>query len=64
MDITKDVHALREWREISGGVGVPVVAHGTDVVIGFNEHRLEELAKSCDQMTSSEDLSDLPEGTS
>jgi hypothetical protein len=54
------VHALREWREISGGVGVPVVAHGTDVVIGFNEHRLEELAKSCDQMTSSEDLGDLP----
>ncbi len=61
MDITKDVQALREWREISGGAGVPVVAHGTDVVIGFNEHRLAELVKSCDQMTSAEDLSDLPE---
>jgi hypothetical protein len=41
-------------------VGVPVVAHGTDVVIGFNEHRLEELAKCCDQTTSAEDLGELP----
>lgn len=42
-DITKDVFELREWRELTGGVGVPVVAHGKDFVIGFNPERLELL---------------------
>jgi hypothetical protein len=32
---------LREWRELTGGVGVPVIAHGKDFVIGFSPERLE-----------------------
>jgi hypothetical protein len=39
LDITTDVEALREWRRISGGVGVPVLAHGLEIVIGFNAER-------------------------
>ena len=39
LDITKDVAALREWRELSGGVGVPVFAHGKEIAIGFNAGR-------------------------
>ncbi len=38
---------MREWRAISGGVGVPVIAHGNDIVIGFNPERLELLLDSC-----------------
>ncbi len=28
LEITQNVQVLREWRELSGGVGVPVLAHG------------------------------------
>lgn len=41
--INKDVEALREWRALTGGVGVPVVALGKDFVIGFNKERLDQL---------------------
>lgn len=47
LDITKDVNVLREWRAISGGVGAPVIAHGNDLIIGFNEARLEQLLDCC-----------------
>ncbi len=50
-DITKDVFQLREWRDLSGGVGVPVIAHGKDFVIGFNPERLEMMLESCEKMT-------------
>lgn len=49
--ITKDVEALREWRRISGGEGVPVVAFGRDIVIGFDEDRLHRFVNSCRQST-------------
>ena len=39
LDITKDVQALREWRALSGGIGVPVTAHGKDLIIGFDPGR-------------------------
>jgi arsenate reductase-like glutaredoxin family protein len=56
-DITKDVFQLREWRDLTGGVGVPVIAHGKDFVIGFNPERLEMMLVSCEKMTEV----DMPE---
>ena len=51
MVITEDVEALREWRALSGGVGVPVIAHGNDFIIGFNEERLKQLVDCCEHTT-------------
>ena len=51
LDITKDVEALREWRSLSGGVGVPVIAHGNDFVIGFSPARLEQFLECCEHTT-------------
>jgi glutaredoxin len=51
LDITKDVKVLREWRELSGGVGVPVLTHGKDLVIGFSPERYGEFLTSCRQTT-------------
>lgn len=52
LDITRDVQVLREWRELSGGVGVPVLAHGKDLVIGFSPERYSEMLTSCLHTTS------------
>jgi glutaredoxin len=52
LDITKDVKVLREWRELSGGVGVPVLAHGRDLVIGYNPERYRQFLTSCRNTTS------------
>ena len=60
LDITRDVEALREWRALSGGVGVPVVSHGKDLVIGFDPDRLARL-KACSEQTGIVDPADLPE---
>lgn len=54
LEITKDVQLLREWRELSGGVGVPVLAHGRDLVIGFSPERYEQFLTSCRNTTSVE----------
>jgi glutaredoxin len=48
LDITKDVEALREWRELSGGAGVPLIAYGKDIMIGFDPGRLERFVGSCE----------------
>ncbi len=61
LDITKDVQALREWRALSGGIGVPVTAHGTDLIIGFDPERLARL-KACAEHSSRPDPSILPDG--
>jgi glutaredoxin len=50
-DITSDVTLLREWRSLTGGAGVPVVAHGNDFIIGFNEERMEQLLDCCEHTT-------------
>lgn len=50
-DITKDVNELREWRELTGGAGVPVVAHGKDFVIGFNPDRYQMFLECCEHST-------------
>ena len=60
LDITKDVQALREWRALSGGIGVPVTAHGKDLVIGFDPQRLAQL-KSCAETTREVDPAELPD---
>jgi glutaredoxin len=52
LDITKDVAVLREWRDLSGGVGVPVLAHGRDLVIGFSPERYDEFLTACRHTTS------------
>jgi glutaredoxin 3 len=52
LDITKDVKVLREWRELSGGVGVPVLARGKDLVIGFSPERYGEFLTSCQRTTA------------
>lgn len=39
---------------MSGGVGVPVIAHGKDIIIGFNTKRLEELLECCRNTTAVE----------
>lgn len=52
LDITKDVKVLREWREVSGGVGVPVLAHGRDIVVGFNPERYADFLTCCRQTTA------------
>lgn len=54
LDITSDVEILREWRSLSGGAGVPVVAHGNDMVIGFNPDRFGQLV-DCSTHTSEVD---------
>jgi arsenate reductase-like glutaredoxin family protein len=52
LEITQNVQVLREWRELSGGVGVPVLAHGKDLVIGFSPERYTEFLTACRQTTS------------
>ncbi len=48
---------MREWRALTGGVGVPVIAYGKDFVIGFNPERLEMMLESCKNTTEV----DIPE---
>jgi glutaredoxin len=52
LEITQNVQVLRAWRELSGGVGVPVLAHGKDLVIGFSPERYTEFLTSCRQTTT------------
>jgi arsenate reductase-like glutaredoxin family protein len=52
LEITRDVEVLREWRELSGGVGVPVLARGKDLVIGFSPERYGDFLTSCRHTTS------------
>lgn len=42
-DVTKNREALKEMKEITGGVrSVPVVAVGSEVIIGFDQAALEK----------------------
>lgn len=52
LEITRNVQVLREWRELSGGVGVPVLAHGKDLIVGFNPERYGEFIRSCRHTTA------------
>ena len=55
LDITRDVNLLREWRELSGGAGVPTIAHGNDFIVGFNPERLAQFV-DCSAHTTQVDI--------
>jgi glutaredoxin 3 len=42
-DVSVDIEKRRHIMEITGQMGVPVIIVGSDVVIGFNQTKLEEL---------------------
>jgi len=57
MDVTKDKAALEEMRAVSGGaLRVPVIVVCKEVMVGFDQERLE-LALSC--LAQSTELKDL-----
>jgi hypothetical protein len=41
------VQLLREWRALTGGAGVPTIAHGKDFMVGFSPERLAQLVDCC-----------------
>ena len=43
LDVTKDRKALDEMVKISGARSVPVIAACEQVVVGFDEQRLEQM---------------------
>ena len=51
MDITSDVQLLREWRTLTGGTGVPTIAHGNDIIVGFSPERMTQLLDCCEHST-------------
>ncbi|MDO8137451.1 MAG: glutaredoxin family protein [Candidatus Brocadiales bacterium] len=42
-NVAQDREALREMIKISGGRSVPVIAAGDEVMIGFDQAKLEKL---------------------
>lgn len=42
---------LREWRDLTGGAGVPTLAHGNDFIVGFSPERYAQLLDSCAHAT-------------
>jgi glutaredoxin-like YruB-family protein len=42
-DVSADAEKRRHIMEVTGQMGVPVIIIGSDVVIGFNQSKLEEL---------------------
>ena len=45
VDVSTDKKGLEEMVRISGQTGVPVILVGTEVIVGFNESRLNEIFK-------------------
>ena len=44
IDVSRDPRLVKELRDLSGQIGVPVIVHGTSIVIGFDQAALESLA--------------------
>ena len=42
-DVSTDIEKRKEVMEMTGQMGVPVIKIGNDVIIGFNQGKLEEL---------------------
>lgn len=42
-NVAQDKDALREMTELSGGRSVPVIAVNGEVMLGFNQERLDKL---------------------
>lgn len=45
IDVTSDRKGLDEMVKISGQTGVPVIVVGEEVIVGFNQNRLNEIFK-------------------
>jgi glutaredoxin-like YruB-family protein len=45
VDVTTDKSGLEEMVRISGQTGVPVIIVGGEVIVGFNQNRLNEIFK-------------------
>lgn len=45
VDVTTDKSGLEEMVRISGQTGVPVIVAGGEVIVGFNQNRLNEIFK-------------------
>ena len=42
-NVAGDVEKQKEMIEVSGQMGVPVIVIGDDVIVGFNQPKIEEL---------------------
>lgn len=42
---------LREWRALTDGAGVPTLAHGNDIVVGFSPERYAQVLDCCAHTT-------------
>lgn len=42
---------LREWRALTDGAGVPTLAHGNDIVVGFSPERYAQVLDCCSHTT-------------
>jgi tRNA A37 methylthiotransferase MiaB len=42
------VTALRQWRALTDGAGVPTIAHGSDFIVGFNAERWTQFLDCCE----------------
>jgi glutaredoxin-like YruB-family protein len=42
-DVSVDAEKRRHIMEVTGQMGVPVIVIGNDVVIGFNQEKLQEI---------------------
>lgn len=45
VDVTSDRNGLDEMVKLSGQTGVPVIIVGEEVIVGFNQNRLNEIFK-------------------
>lgn len=45
-DVAEDADKRQEMIEMTGQMGVPVIKIGDDVVIGFDQQKVEELLES------------------
>jgi glutaredoxin-like YruB-family protein len=45
VDVTTDKSGLEDMVRISGQTGVPVIVAGGEVIVGFNQNRLNEIFK-------------------
>lgn len=43
VDVTKDPAAARDMQRMSGQMGVPVIKIGKDVIVGFDQQRIDKL---------------------
>ena len=45
LDVSRDPQAAQEMQRRSGQMGVPVITAGSDVIVGFDQRRLEQVAQ-------------------